>query len=1029
MEKIRRKILSVDESDTVNPNVNADSLNMYGLQGLVLWDYQLEGVKWLAQRYHRNHGCILGDEMGLGKTCQTISFLVYLHGSGQSRGPHLILSPLSVLGNWQNELSSFSPGLEVINYVGDKDTRERLRINLRKNINEVTIVLTTYELCLKDEHFLRRFSWHTLVVDEAHRLKNRQSLLHQVLLEFDFNHRMLLTGTPVQNNLKELFALLCFVAPNIYKERHIEYLADRFKENYSLDKSNTDMKELHEILQPFLLRRIKAEVIKDLPNKIEVVLHHNLSTLQKKYYRAILAKDMSVFTNDNHQGNKTRLMNILMQLRKCVNHPYLFDGVEPEPFVLGEHLVEASGKLLLLDQLLTHLKDNGHRVLIFSQMTRMLDIVQDYLGYRGYSYERLDGSVRGEERFLAIRNFNADDETFIFILSTKAGGQGLNLVGADTVIFLDSDYNPQNDLQAAARAHRIGQTRPVRVIRLIAQRTIEEIILRRAAAKLKLTDDVIEGGQFSLGTDNSSSDTDYSDIKLQDILKFGIDNLLSEDDNTAESLNFVNLLGVTENSAWSSEGPISDVNASASLDMDVSADTEGSMYVFEGHDYKFKLNSKDEAAFDKLVNAEEMTKHEIENGAGSTSRRERRKKRDIAFGDWCPPNEEELERLRNERQKAREQKAKERKCKIWHENGYTSCNIELTSDDEDEIEDELNEGKDVEYVVGDVTCPKVDKNNKHDCIIIHCVDNSGSWGRGGLFSALTRRSGLPEEKYELAKEMKDLSLGDCHLITLNDKSKDTIDDNDIHEGVNHVGLIIAQARDKNNVLSGIKLPALAHALKRIYKAAKKLSASVHLPRIGYSMPGFNWYGTERLIRKHLASKGIETLIYYYPRKPVLKRKATSPLTNQNNRQKINLTRVSDDLSSGSSNEDDMIDPIPSTSNKLLRPSSPITQETGDTTGNDGFLANVCIHLHNFSEDDVSHYTRLIVRAEGDCHPTVEDSTTHIVVSSSTDLQDREKLREYNDFFEEAHIVNMAWLADSVKQKKLLAVSPYLLVIW
>ncbi|KAL5477821.1 hypothetical protein EMCRGX_G024669 [Ephydatia muelleri] len=251
---------------------------------------------------------------------------------------------------------------------------------------------------------------------------------------------------------------------------------------------------LHFVLQPFLLRRVKSEVLLDLPEKSEVILYTGLSAVQKKLYKAILTKDVSAF---GESGSKTRLMNVLVQLRKCVNHPYLFDGVEPEPFEAGEHLIEASGKLFIIDKLLAHLKSRGHRVLMFSQMTRMLDVIQDY---RGYTYERLDGSVRGEERFLAVKNFSNDPESFVFLLSTRAGGQGLNLVGADTIIFVDSDFNPQNDLQAAARAHRIGQIRPVKVIRLLGKNTVEKVILKRAYAKLELTATVIEGGQFSHGT-------------------------------------------------------------------------------------------------------------------------------------------------------------------------------------------------------------------------------------------------------------------------------------------------------------------------------------------------------------------------------------------------------------------------------------------------------------------------------------------------------------------------------------------------
>eukprot|EP00731_Ephydatia_muelleri_P023270 Em0015g853a len=313
-----------------------------------------------------------------------------------------------------------------------------------------------------------------MIIDEGHRLKNSSSVLYGILKQIKVPFHLLLTGTPVQNNLSECAANLCTQFSNIK------------------DEGVASM--LHFVLQPFLLRRVKSEVLLDLPEKSEVILYTGLSAVQKKLYKAILTKDVSAF---GESGSKTRLMNVLVQLRKCVNHPYLFDGVEPEPFEAGEHLIEASGKLFIIDKLLAHLKSRGHRVLMFSQMTRMLDVIQDY---RGYTYERLDGSVRGEERFLAVKNFSNDPESFVFLLSTRAGGQGLNLVGADTIIFVDSDFNPQNDLQAAARAHRIGQIRPVKVIRLLGKNTVEKVILKRAYAKLELTATVIEGGQFSHGT-------------------------------------------------------------------------------------------------------------------------------------------------------------------------------------------------------------------------------------------------------------------------------------------------------------------------------------------------------------------------------------------------------------------------------------------------------------------------------------------------------------------------------------------------
>jgi len=220
----------------------------------------------------------------------------------------------------------------------------------------------------------------------------------------------------------------------------------------------------------------------------------------------------------------------------------------------------------------------------------MLDIVQDYLTYRGYTYERLDGSVRGEERYLAVNNFNESDETFIFLLSTRAGGQGLNLMTADTVIFLDNDFNPQNDLQAAARAHRIGQTRPVKVIRLVSKNTVEEIILKRAEDKLKLTQMVIEGGQFS----NLQSIGETSD-KIADILKFGLEDLLKDSNSAEIEEDFYSLLGGTVNGVWLLE----ETEIEAKENEDKAA--EESMYVFEGHDYSKEPSDKDKSAFDELI--------------------------------------------------------------------------------------------------------------------------------------------------------------------------------------------------------------------------------------------------------------------------------------------------------------------------------------------------------------------------------------------------------------------------------------------
>ncbi|KAJ8017759.1 Chromodomain-helicase-DNA-binding protein 1-like [Holothuria leucospilota] len=544
-----------------------------------------------------------------------------------------------------------------------------------------------------------------------------------------------------------------------------------------------------------------------------------------------------------------------MQLRKCVSHPYMFNGVEPEPFELGDHLIDASGKLHLLDQLLRFLWQHNHKVLLFSQMTYMLDILQDYLGYRGYSYERLDGSVRGEERFLAVRNFNEQDETFVFLLSTKAGGQGLNLVGADTVIFVDSDFNPQNDIQAAARAHRIGQTKPVKVIRLVGRDTVEEVILRRADMKLRLTNKVIEGGQFS-SIANASS-TAVSATQLSDMLKFGLEKLLQSEDSTIDNVDLQGILGATVNGEWTLSEETSSESQEEQMEVDEDEDEkQDHIYMFEGKDYSKETTEEDKDAFNKLIAGIVSVAMEDQEEAVNTPRSRRqtgssnvlpelptstRKRKELT--------EEEKEERRRKRQEAAAKRAKlqeeaevrksqERRRKLeelWDRNNYTSSNISLDSESDEEetglsSDEMLGEEEDddrrqgIRYVRGDVTHPEVKGG---DSIVVHCVDDSGSWGQGGLFTALSNRSQLPETQYELAGQMKDLALGDAHLVSMDDRvSRDT--------GNDYVALIVAQHRDRNNTVSGIKLTALDQGLQRIYKMAKEkkgMSFNSNLARI------------------------------------------------------------------------------------------------------------------------------------------------------------------------------------------------------
>uniref|UniRef100_A0A671SRH5 Helicase ATP-binding domain-containing protein n=1 Tax=Sinocyclocheilus anshuiensis TaxID=1608454 RepID=A0A671SRH5_9TELE len=346
LRAIKNNIPEKDKSE-----LTESDLKKWGLEAIHLRSYQVDGVRWLSQCMKNQQGCILGDEMGLGKTCQTISLLAYARGCLKMNGPCLVLCPLSVLENWRQELERFCPILSVICYTGDKEKRAELQKELR-NDQRFHVLLTTYEMCLKDARYLKSWKWKILVVDEAHRLKNQESLLHQTLKEFTVGFRVLLTGTPIQNNLQEVYSLLTFIQPSLFLPDAVEDFVSAYSD-IQTEPALAD--ELHRVLQPFLLRRVKAEVAAELPKKTELVVFHGLSALQKRYYKAVLMRDLDAFRTD--QNTKTRLLNILMQLRKCVDHPYLFDGVEPEPFEMGEHLVKASGKLSLLDTMLAYLQE------------------------------------------------------------------------------------------------------------------------------------------------------------------------------------------------------------------------------------------------------------------------------------------------------------------------------------------------------------------------------------------------------------------------------------------------------------------------------------------------------------------------------------------------------------------------------------------------------------------------------------------------------------------------------------------------
>uniref|UniRef100_A0A674C2G1 Chromodomain helicase DNA binding protein 1-like n=1 Tax=Salmo trutta TaxID=8032 RepID=A0A674C2G1_SALTR len=957
--------------------------------GIQLRAYQLDGVQWLTQCLANQQGCILGDEMGLGKTCQTISLLLYMRGALRQDGPFLVLSPLSVMDNWRSEMECLSPCLKVLCYSGDKDKRAELQRDM--NNTHYHVLLTTYELCIKDASFLKRRKWKILVVDEAHRLKNHNSLLHKILMEFSLDFRVLLTGTPIQNNLTELYSLLSFVQPSLFPVDQTEDFTNTYNQ---VQTQPTLGRTLHEVLQPFLLRRVKAEVAADLPVKTEILMYHGLSALQKRYYKAILMKDPYAFGNE--QGNKTRLLNILMQLRKCVDHPYLFDGVEPEPFEMGEHLIQASGKLCLLDSMLAYLHQGGHHILLFSQMTRMLDILQDYMEYRGYSYERLDGSVRGEERNLAIKNFSSKD-VFVFLLSTKAGGVGMNLTAADTVIFIDSDFNPQNDLQAAARCHRIGQTRAVKVIRLLGRDTVEEIVYSRAVSKLRLTNTVIEEGRFSL-LNHTHSAAAAAGLQLSEILKFGVDKLLSSEESSIQAVNLGLILGQSRDGEWlTDEAPTQTKDLPTEEEEEEESEGQNHMYYFEGRDYSRVVSSEDQRTFSRLQEEEEEEEGMLLNLAlqvclSGPLLAPMRKRKALTETDLKEREEAAAKRTRLQEDKRRRlQENKHRKKMAWWEsNGYRSlCLPSVESEEEEEEEedetDDLSvtstdsEHSAISYVLGDVTHPYA---NQDDAIIVHCVDDSGRWGRGGLFTALENRSDEPRKQYELAGKMKDLKLGSVLLFPVDDKQSRL-------DGQDQVALIVAQHRARDNSLSGIHLSALEEGLQKIYRVAKTNKAGVHLPRIGHSTRGFNWYGTERLIRKHLASRGVHTSMYPFYSSSASTSKASG-----------STSKASGSTSKASSS--DRGSEEGETANQSSRTPSPAGPALPD------FMRGVHVFFYNLTASDRKRLARYLITYEGDEEEIMSSEVTHIVTELESPVQSQE-LQELIGQHPHALPVQKTWL--------------------
>lgn len=539
-----------------------------------LRDYQSVGVSWLIANLVNKRSCILADEMGLGKTLQTASFINLIATQLKRRGPFLIVAPLSTLAHWQREFMGWTD-LNTIVYHGSAKDRELIRelefayeidrpkggvgfnqlylkkCKPKKNSPSVgnhwmaEVVITTPELLTADDYGeLTAVDWECLVVDEAQKLKNHSSKLATNLRDdkFVFKHKLLLTGTPIQNSMEELFALLNFIDSDRFPD------CDEFMEKYGDIKSKEKIDQLHEEIRPYILRRLKEDAEKSVPPKEETVIEVELTVAQKKYYRALYEKNVKFLHKNKKKAlDGPSLNNLAMQLRKCCNHLFLLNGIEEEFRASQESegnslsevdlLVKASGKLVLLDKLLPRLKENGHRILIFSQFSKTLDLLEDYLANRKFKAERIDGSITGKKRQQAIDRFQAPsvdgkEQPFVMLLTTRAGGVGINLTAADTCIIFDSDWNPQNDLQAQARCHRIGQTKNVKVFRLLTRNTYELQMFHMSSMKMGLDQAVLSG--FESG---ASGDGALSKEEIEKLLRHGAYGIFTEDQEGAEESN------------------------------------------------------------------------------------------------------------------------------------------------------------------------------------------------------------------------------------------------------------------------------------------------------------------------------------------------------------------------------------------------------------------------------------------------------------------------------------------------------------
>ena len=814
-----------------------------------LHGHQIDGIEWMMNRWRSKCSIIVADEMGLGKTLQTLAFMAHLKSLNLATGPFLVIAPSSVAPQWTRQANDFVPSLRVLEYMGSQDVREEQRRSLiedhiMKLPQQVIdsgdpqplpfdVMVSTYETVLSDIDFIDKFRWRVTVYDEGHRLKNSNSVTHKTFLSRlrspVSQFQIILTGTPVQNNFSEFWSLVHFLHPSVFTEK---------------TKPTSDpppMTSIHDLVDLLVLRRLFSSMkTLKLPQMKQLLIKTEMTKIQSDLYKWALVQ----YAQQSSTSAPTNLLtNLMMTLRKISNHPYLIPGVEPEPFQEGPHIWHNSNKLMILKLLLEKMKSENSRCLIFSNFTSFLDIVQDFLDLENIPYERLDGSIRGEDRTGAISRF--DEKTAsVFLLSTRAGGVGLNLASANWVIFLDTDWNPQMDLQAIARAHRQGQTKQVSVYRLVSANSIDELIFNRSISKIKLSKSILS---------ESVREEEKIDVKeMKNFIAFGANTLtpdISIDMPKAVHSDLVSLPPNIESLIQSLDAPCLVPTPTVSADDEAELVIVSDYKTFEGINYSSDLslsaNHSDLAAIDALM--QRAAKLPIPPKPLSIQR-----------DRFAPVSEAERAELR----RITEENRKRRKIDKWTDMGYQSCSIpiaDLTNDCDATIPGTLT------HLHGSVVEPQTTSGKTP--IIVQLIDSSGVWpDTGRLFKSIASAFPMVPRQYARAKQAQDLHLGEVHVIA---------------EKKFQIALVICHRNDDFEILK-----------KSLFSLTVKFQnepVDFHFPRIGDKRG--NLYITERIIKRYVCDRGFDAYVYYYKAHnrastpPIVDQQAPSP--NQE-RKKISL---------------------------------------------------------------------------------------------------------------------------------------------